>query len=350
MNRAIKPTLREQLFGTLGNTLITVVFTGLIGFALWHVARWAFIDSLWTETYEGQCGTVTGACWSVIHARYRLILFGTYPYEQHWRPALACIVALGMVALTCMPMFWSGKRLISIWLCGTAIFILLMLGGVFGLPLVTTEKWGGLALTLYVYLSTIVMGVPLGIMFALARRSSYPAVRYVVTTLIDLVRSIPILTVVFCAALFAPFVVPGWLNPDTLHRVIAGFAVFFACYYAMIVTGGIQAVSQGQYDAADALGLGYWQSQIYIVLPQALRTALPATINHMVITLKETSVLVIVGMFELTASGNAAFQTGKWQEYYIEVYIFVSLIYFTLTYTLSRYGAYLEQKIRVADR
>jgi general L-amino acid transport system permease protein len=342
--------MREQLFGTIGNTLTTVLLTGVIVFALSYVIRWAFVDSLWTETYDGQCGSVTGACWSVIQARYRLILFGTYPYEQHWRPALACVVALSMVALTCMPFSWSGRRLIAIWLCGASIFIVLMLGGVFGLPLVTTEKWGGLALTLYVYLATIILGVPLGILFALARRSSLPAVRYVVSTLIDFVRSIPILTVVFCAALFAPFVVPNWLNPDTLHRVIAGFSVFFACYYAMIVTGGIQAIPQGQYDAADALGLGYWQRQTYIVLPQALRIALPATINHMVITLKETSVLVIVGMFELTASGNAAFQTGKWQEYYIEVYIFVSLIYFSLTYTLSRYGAYLEQKMRVADR
>ncbi len=350
MRRSNKPSLREQLFGSLGNSLITLLFSGLIVLALVNVLRWAFIDSLVTETYEGQCGTVSGACWSVIQARYRLILFGTYPYEEHWRPALACLVALGVVALTCMPFSWSGRRLIVIWLCGTALFILLMRGGVLGLTLVTTEKWGGLALTLYVYLATIVIGAPLGILFALARRSDLPAIRYVVTMLIDFVRSIPILTVVFCAALFAPFVVPGWLNPDTLHRVIAGFAVFFACYYAMIVTGGIQAVSQGQYDAADALGLSYWQCQSYIVLPQALRTALPATINHMVITLKETSVLVIVGMFELTASGNAAFQTGKWQEYYIEVYIFVSFIYFTLTYSLSRYGAYLEQRMRVADR
>lgn len=347
MNRPAKPTLRSQLFGTFGNTLITVLFSTVIIFALWTIFRWAFLNSLWTETYDGECGRVTGACWSVIQARHRVILFGIYPYEQHWRPALACAVALAMVALTCMPYFWSGRRLIAIWLCGAAIFILLMRGGVLGLPLVTTEKWGGLALTLYVYLSTIIVGVPLGIVFALARRSNLPAIRYVVTTLIDFVRSIPILTVVFCAALFAPFVVPNWLNPDTLHRVIAGFSVFFACYYAMIVTGGIQAVSQGQYDASDALGLNYWQSQAYIVLPQALRTALPATINHMVITLKETSVLVIVGMFELTASGNAAFQTGKWQEYYIEVYVFVSLIYFTLTYSLSRYGAYLEQKMRV---
>jgi len=350
MQRVIKPSLREQLFGSPGNTLVTLLFSSIMILALSYVVRWAFIDSLWTETYDGQCATVSGACWSVIQARYRLILFGTYPYEEHWRPALACLVALGMVALTCMPVSWTGRRLIAIWLCGTTIFIVMMLGGVFGLRLVTTEKWGGLALTLYVYLATIVIGVPLGILFALARKSDLPAIRYVVTTLIDFVRSIPILTVVFCAALFAPFVVPNWLNPDTLHRVIAGFAVFFACYYAMIVTGGIQAVPQGQYDAADALGLNYWQSQSRIVLPQALRIALPATINHMVITLKETSVLVIVGMFELTASGNAAFQTGKWQEYYIEVYIFVSLIYFTLTYTLSRYGAYLEQKMRVADR
>ena len=148
MNRVIKPSLREQLFGTVGNTLITVLLTGAIVFALGYVVRWAFIDSLWTETYEGQCGSVSGACWPVIQARYRLILFGTYPYEEHWRPALACTVALIMVALTCMPFSWSGRRLIGIWLCGTAIFLLLMRGGVLGLPLVTTEKWGGLALTL----------------------------------------------------------------------------------------------------------------------------------------------------------------------------------------------------------
>lgn len=347
MNRRARPTLYSQLFGTLGNTVITLLCSAVAIVALWAIFRWAFVDSLWVESYDGECGNISGACWPVIQARYRLILFGIYPFEEHWRSAFACVVALGTVALTCVPFFWSGRRLVLIWLCGTMIFVLLMRGGIFGLPLVTTEKWGGLALTLYVYLSTIVMGVPLGIAFALARRSNLPAIRYVVTTLIDVVRSIPILTVVFCAALFAPFVVPNWLNPDTLHRVIAGFTIFFACYYAMIVTGGIQAIPRGQYDASDALGLGYWQRHAYIILPQALRTALPATINHMVITLKETSVLVIVGMFELTASGNAAFQTGKWQEHYVEVYVFVSLIYFSLTYSLSRYGAYLEQKMRV---
>ncbi|WP_430395558.1 amino acid ABC transporter permease [Ferrovibrio sp.] len=346
-NPAALPSWRKQLFGTPGNTLLTVLFSALIVLALIYVVRWAFINSMWTELREGDCGTVTGACWAVIKARYRLILFGLYPYEEHWRSALACAVALGVVALSCMPFSWTARRMMLIWLSGAVVFILLMRGGMLGLAPVTTDKWGGLALTLYVYLATVIIGVPLGILFALARQSDLPAIRHVITLLIDFVRSIPILTVVFCAALFAPFILPGWLNPDTLYRVIAGFSVFFACYYAMIVTGGMQAVSPGQYDAAAALGLGYWHCRFLIVLPQALRTALPATINHMVITLKETSVLIIVGMFELTASGNAAFQTGKWQEYYIEVYIFVSLIYFTLSFTLSRYGAYLERKMRV---
>lgn len=343
------PSLRKQLFGSIGNSLITLTVLALILLALGHILRWAFIDSLWTEAQEGQCAEISGACWAVIQARWRLILFGLYPYDEHWRSALACLVALSIVGLSCVPYFWQARRLVLIWLCGAALFILLMRGGLFGLLPVTTDKWGGLALTLYVYLSTVIIGVPLGILFALARQSDLPAIRHVITLLIDFVRSIPILTVVFCAALFAPFILPGWLNPDTLYRVIAGFAVFFACYYAMIVTGGMQAVGPGQYDAAAALGLGYWQCRFLIVLPQALRTALPATINHMVITLKETSVLIIVGMFELTASGNAAFQTGKWQEYYTEVYIFVSLIYFTLSFTLSRYGAYLERKMRVGQ-
>ncbi|MBL8570709.1 MAG: amino acid ABC transporter permease [Phreatobacter sp.] len=344
-----RPTLRSQLFGTRTNTLITLVLFAVAAFLLGSVIRWAFIDSLWKETREGQCATVSGACWAVIQARYRLILFGLYPYDEHWRSALACLVALSMVLLSCMPRFWSLRRLVAIWLCGAGIFVLLMRGGVLGLPLVTTDKWGGLALTLYVYLSTVIIGVPLGIVLALGRQSDLPAIRFVITMVVDFVRSIPILAVVFCAALFAPFILPGWLTPDTLYRVILAFAFFFSCYYAMIVTGGIQTVTPGQYDAAAALGLGYWRCRLLIVMPQALRAALPATINHMVITLKETSVLIIIGMFELTASGNAALQSSQWQQYYIEVYIFVSLIYFTLSFSLSRYGAYLERKMRVGS-
>lgn len=340
-------SLRKQLFGNVGNTLTTVSFLAVSITVLVYVARWAFIDSLWTEAQEGQCAHITGACWAVIHARYRLILFGLYPYDEHWRSALACVVALSIVVLSCLPWFWTVKRLVTTWLCGAGLFILLMRGGLLGLVPVTTDKWGGLALTLYVYLSTVIIGVPLGILLALARQSSLPAIRSIVIMVVDFVRSIPILVVVFCAALFAPFILPGWLNPDTLYRVIAGFSFFFACYYAMIVTGGMQAVAPGQYDAASALGLGYWRCRALVVMPQALRAALPATINHMVTTLKETSVLIIVGMFELTASGNAALQSGAWQEYYIEVYIFVSLIYFSLSFSLSRYGAYLERKMRV---
>jgi len=342
----IAMSLRKQFFGNAVSAAInlTLLVVGLVVLA--YVIRWAFVDSLWKESYEGECTKVSGACWAVIQARYRLILFGLYPYEEHWRSALACVVALSVVVLSCVSWFWTVRRLIAVWLCGTGLFILLMRGGVAGLPLVTTDKWGGLALTLYVYLATVVIGVPLGIVLALARQSDLPAIRHVVTTIVDFVRSIPILAVVFCAALFAPFILPGWLTPDTLYRVVAGFAFFFACYYAMIVTGGMQAVPTGQYDAAAALGLGYWQRCYLVELPQALRTALPATVNHMVITLKETSVLIIVGMFELTASGNAALQSGVWKEYYTEVYIFVSLIYFSLSFSLSRYGAFLERKMR----
>lgn len=339
--------VRRQFFGSVANTIITLVLlvAGLV--VLGSIGRWAFIDGIWRESYDGQCASASGACWAVIQARYRLIFFGLYPYDEHWRSAAACVVALSIVVLSCLPWSWTLRRLIAVWLIGTATFVLLMRGGVFGLPLVTTDKWGGLALTLYVYLSTVIIGVPLGIALALARQSELPAIRLVVTMVIDFFRSIPILAVVFCAALFVPFVLPAWLNPDTLYRVIAAFAVFFSCYYAMIVTGGMQTVARGQYDAAAALGLGYWRSRLLVVLPQALRSALPATVNHMVITLKETSVLIIVGMFELTASGNAALQSGTWQQYYVEVYIFVSLIYFTLSFSLSRYGAYLERRMLV---
>lgn len=346
----LAPAIRRIRSKGLLNAGLTVALA-LIGLMILnYVVRWAFIDSLWVETRPGECAEVSGACWAVIHARYRLILFGLYPYDEQWRSALACIVALAVVVASCIPWFWTVRRQTVVWLAGAGVFILLMRGGWFGLPVVTTDRWGGLALTLYVYLSTVIIGVPLGIVLALARKSDLPVVRSIVTMLIDFVRSIPILAVVFCAALFMPFVMPNWLNTDALYRVIAGFALFFACYYAMVVTGGMQAVAAGQREAAAALRLGYWRSHLLIVLPQALRTGLPATINQMVITLKETSVLIIVGLFELTASGNAALQSGEWHEYFIEVYVFVSAIYFTLSFSLSRYGSYLERKFDISVR
>jgi general L-amino acid transport system permease protein len=336
--------VKRRLFGTWWEALLTLVCAVLIVWTIVWLARWAIIDAVWTETDVGRCAETDGACWSVIHARYRLILFGLYPYEQQWRSALSCLIVIAMVMASCARFFWRPGLLLAVWGLGSAAFFTLMKGGVMGLSAVPTDKWGGLVLTLFVYVCTILIAMPAGIALALARRSRLPAIRFTTVFLVDLVRSIPLVTVVFGVAFFAPFFLPQFLMGDKIYRVIFGFAFFYACLQAMVISGGLQSVPAGQGEAAAALGLKKWQVIALVILPQALKISLPAMINLVVMAFKDTSVLVIVGLFELTASGNIAYQSGEWSSYYTEVFVFVALIYFAFAYSLSRYGAFLEKR------
>ena len=193
----------------------------------------------------------------------------------------------------------------------------------------------------------MLIGMPMAIALALLRRSELPVVAVVTGLLIDGVRSLPLITILFTAALILPLVLPSFLIGDKIWRVIIGFALFFAAYEAENIRSGIQALPSGQEEAARALGLSYWHRTTRIVLPQAFRNALPPTINQFVISFKETSLIVIIGFFEVMASGKAAFGSGEWSSAWVEVYVFVALIYFVFVFSLSRYGAYLERRMRV---
>ncbi|WP_205648479.1 amino acid ABC transporter permease [Acuticoccus kandeliae] len=338
---------RRRLFASVLDTIITLA---ALAFTFWLVVTlfdWAILRAVWRTADGALCQGAEGACWAVIDARGRLILFGLYPFEEQWRSALACLVIVATMILSCIPRFWGVKTLPALWLGGFALFVLLMRGGVFGLPLVTTEKWGGLSLTVFIFAAVFVIGMPLAVGLALARRSDLPVVRFLTALLIDTVRSLPLLTILFTAAVVAPFVVPDWAEGDKLSRVIVAFALFYACYQAEIIRAGIQALPTGQEEAAAALGMRYRSRVFDIVLPQAFRASLPATINQVVITFKETSIVTIIGFFEITASASAAVGRGEWAAYYVEVYVFVALVYFVFVFGLSRYGAYLERRARL---
>ena len=342
--------LRQRLFGTWLDAVLTIAGLALLAWLLPLLFDWVVWDAVWAEEEAARCKDAAGACWAVIDARYRLIFFGLYPYEEHWRSALACVAIIVVVVLSCLPAFWTPRRLATTWVVGFATFYILMRGGIFGLSDVTTDRWGGLALTIFIFSSVAIVGTPLSIFLALGRRSKLPVIKAMSAIAIDLTRSFPLLTILFTAAVIVPFVVPSWLQGDKLYRVIGAFAFFFACYQAEIIRGGLQAIPPGQDEAARALGLGYWRRVWFIALPQAFRNALPATINQFVITFKETSVVIIIGLFEVLASGAAAFGSGEWADAYVEVYVFLGLIYFVFVFSLSRYGAYLERRLRVRRR
>lgn len=347
MRVSLARRLRRDFFSTPMNSVISVIGLLLFFYVVVSVLSWAFVDAVWTQAQAHRCSKASGACWSVIDARWRLILFGLYPAEEHWRSALACLAILVTAVCSCLPWFWSIRRLPILWIAGFTVFVLLMRGGVFGMDYVAPSKWGGLSLTVFIFSSVALLGMPMAVALAFGRRSGLRVISGVCGFLIDTIRSFPLVTILFTAAVVFPFVLPEWAQGDKLTRVIVGYSLFFACYQAEIIRGGLQAIPPGQEEAAKALGMGYLNRVTDILLPQAFRNALPATINQFVITFKETSLVIIIGFFEVLAAANAAFGTGEWVHTYVEVYVFVSLIYFVFVFSLSRYGAYLERRLRV---
>jgi len=350
--RAPAPNLFQQVrkayFGSVTNGAVTVLCLSLLLWIAWNALGWAFFSATWSlDGGAAACEEVSGACWSVIRARWRLILFGLYPYEAQWRSGIACISVVVMIVLSCIPSFWTVRRISAVWALGFGTFYILMRGGIFGLAEITEDQWGGLSLTIFIFIATTILGMPMALMLALMRRSELYWISKTTGLFIDIVRSLPLLSILFACAMILPFLLPGWFQPGKLYRVIFGSALFFAAYQAEIIRGGLQGVPRGQDEAAKALGLGYWRRIGLIQMPQAFRNALPATINQIVITFKETSLVIVIGFFEILASGNAAFGTGEWTFAFVEVYVFVAFIYFVFVFSLSRYGAYLERRLDV---
>ncbi|WP_227010531.1 amino acid ABC transporter permease [Pelagibius marinus] len=344
--------LKKKYFATRLDAAVTVLFAAFIAWIVWSLVNWGVLDAVFGPNQGDVCreDLEGGACWSVVSTRWRIVLFGLYPFEEQWRSGIACIAMVVVAILSCIPWFWSARRLPVLWVVGFATFYVLMRGGFLGLAEVTEQNWGGLSLTIFIFAAVSLLGMPLAIIFALLRRSKLPWIARTMALVIDTIRSLPLLTIMFTFAIVMPFVLPDWAIGDKLYRVIVGYALFFACYQAEIIRGGMQALPNGQEEAAKALGLGYWHRIGYIILPQAFRNALPPTINQFVITFKETSLVTIIGFFDVMASGRAASGTAEWNFAVVEMYVFVALIFYVFVFSLSRYGAYLERRLGVGRR
>ena len=343
-------SFRKRAFGTPVATVLSIVIFGILAYWAWLAVDWGRAAGAAEDVANCGKGTGAGACWAVIDARHRLILFGLYPFDQHWRSTLACIAIIATVILSCFPQMWSGKRLSILWVSGFALYYLLMEGSLLGLQQVTTDGWGGLSLTLFLFSAVVLLGMPMGLGLALMRRSEMPFVRMFAVVLIDFIRSLPLLTTLFTAAVVVPILLPSWLEGDKIWRVIIAFALFFACYQAEVFRGGFQAIPKGQFEAGKALGLSYWSIVGRLLLPQVFRHALPSTINMVVVTFKETAIVIIIGFFDVLASAKAAFGTGEWAPHYLEVYIFVGGIYWLFIFSLGQYGEYLKGRMAISER
>jgi general L-amino acid transport system permease protein len=286
-----------------------------------------------------------GACWGVVSEKYRVILLGRYPFEEHWRPVVATSLMLGGLVLSCMRAFWK-PWLVLMWIAILAVFFVLMSGGVMGLSNVRTDLWGGLPLTIMLATLSIFMAFPLAIAVALGRRSELPAIRAVCITYIELVRGVPLISVLFMASFMFPLFMPQGMSIDVLVRVVIGITLFAAAYMAEIVRGGLQAIPKGQLEAADTLGLSYWQTQRKIVLPQALAMVVPSMMNNFISIFKDTSLVTIVSLYELTGALSLALNSDvEWRPFKIEAYFFITLVYFLFCFAMSRYSLWVEKQL-----
>lgn len=331
---------------SLTSRLSTFAAMALIAWIGWHVLRWAVLDATWHAPSADQCSSA-GACWAVVRARYRLLLFGLYPSEEQWRAALACGVVIATLLALCWSRMWQLRVLVCLFIGAPVAFVLLMYGGLPGTPLVSTDRWGGLALTLFLYLIGIVLGMPIGVVLALLRRSRLRPVAAVAAFVVDTVRTLPMVMILFTVGVLAPMAFPDGFAGDKLWRVAIAFAFAFGCYESEIVRAGLQAVASGQDEAAKALALTPYQRMRLVLLPQALTNGLPATVNLLVATFKETSIVAIIGYFDFASSAQAAYGNADWAGAYVEVYLFVAAVYFGFATVIGWLGHRIERRVRV---
>jgi len=337
--------MRENLFGSWGSTLATLGILWLAWTLVPPFVQWAFLDAIWLSPDSRPCRAEgAGACWALIADKHRFILFGTYPYEQHWRPGVAILLLLALYVASALRRFWRPALGLA-WLGGLALIGLLMWGGVPGLPYVENERWGGLALTLLLATFGIAFAFPISILLALGRRSRLPAVRAFCVGWIELVRGVPLISLLFMASVMLPLFLPEGVSIDKLLRALIAMIVFAAAYLAEVVRGGLQAVPHGQVEAADALGLGYARKTLLVILPQALRIAIPPLVNTFIAFFKDTSLVVIIGLFDLLTSIKVALGEPMWSGFGVEAYLFASLVYFVFCYAMSRYSQNLEREL-----
>jgi general L-amino acid transport system permease protein len=306
----------------------------------WKFLDWAVVRAVWQPDPQA-CRAASGACWGFIVEKHRLIAFGTYPYEEHWRPALSSVLLVVLWVLSAIRAFWK-PCLIAIWAVGLTVIGVLMWGGVLGLPYVESERWGGLILTLLLTSFGLAFAFPLGVLLALGRRSNLPLVRALCVAYIELIRGVPLISVLFMASVMLPLFLPAGVSIDKLLRAQIALILFAAAYLAEVVRGGLQAIPQHQYDTADALGLNYFQRTSLIVLPQALRIAVPPLVNTSIGFFKDTSLVLIIGLFDLLSTIKVSLNDPAWTGFGVEAYLFAAAVYFIFCYSMSLYSRRLE--------
>ena len=346
---------RARLFGGALNTTLTLVSAVIIVSLVWPTVKFLFIDAVWTGSSRVDClpetvGREVGACWPFVKAKFAQFMYGFYPESEQWRVNVT--YALGAVLL--VPLLVPSapfKVLNALAFFGVfpVLAFFLLTGDVFGLPHVETRLWGGLLVTLVISFTGIILSLPLGILLALGRRSEFPIVRTFCIIFIEFWRGVPLITVLFFATYMLPFFLPTDWRIDALARVLIGVVLFAGAYMAEVVRGGLQAIPRGQFEGAMALGLGYWRMMGLVILPQALRLVIPGLVNSFIALFKDTTLVLIVAIFDLLGQLRAAFADPNWATpvTLFTGFAFAGIIYFVVSFGMSRYALFVERRLSI---
>ncbi|OPX55518.1 amino acid ABC transporter permease [Oceanospirillum multiglobuliferum] len=336
--------MRANLFSNITNSVLTLFALYLLYILLTPTISWVFINSDWTGSSRDAC-TSGGACWVFVANRFDQFMYGFYPEAEIWRINLTFLLLVAQVLWLMLPNLpYKGMVAAVVLLVFPILAYFLLYGGSFGLEVVETHKWGGLSLTLVLAIVGIVAALPFGVLLALGRRSEMPIVKSFCVVYIEFWRGIPLITVLFMASVMLPLFVPEEMNFDKLLRAMIGIVMFQSAYMAEVVRGGLQAIPKGQYEAAQALGLNYWKMMVFVVLPQALKLMIPGIVNTFIALFKDTSLVLIIGLFDLLAIVQAGLTDPKWLGFSVEGYAFVAFVFWVFCFGMSKYSQHLENR------
>ena len=342
--------LNKNINTSTFNAFLTLLILFLILKAIPPSLSWMILDANISGDSKDAC-TGSGACWTYIKVWFRRFMYGMYPNEQHWRINTAFLLVIGLgtfglFATEKMKKFLALYYVVIYPILAFLIIYYLISGGYFGLEWIETGAWGGLSLTFIVSFFCLIFCFPLGMLLALGRRSSLPAVRYISIGYIEFWRGVPLITVLFMSSVMFPMFLPEDFFMDKLVRVIIAITLFEGAYCAEVIRGGLQSLPRGQYDAAKSLGMGYWKMHIFVILPQALKLVIPGICNTFLALVKDTPLIFVVGLAELAGMLALAKTNPKWLGFAMEGYIFASIIFWIICYAMSKYSYNLEEKYK----
>jgi general L-amino acid transport system permease protein len=346
-----------RLFDRPANAALTVITGVIVALVAWPTIKFLLIDAVWDGASRVDClpetvGREVGACWPFIKAKLPQLLYGFYPESERWRVNLTYALGAALLLPLLVPRAPAkGASAIAFFGVFPVVGFFLLVGGVLGLPHVETRVWGGLLITLVISFTGIIFSLPLGIMLALGRRSAMPIIRTLCIAFIEIWRGVPLITVLFFATYMLPFFLPVTWKIDGLLRVLIGVVLFAGAYMAEVVRGGLQAIPRGQFEGAMALGLGYWCMMGLVILPQALRLVIPGIVNSFISLFKDTSLVLIVAIFDLLGQLRAAFSDPTWAtpSTLFTGFAFTGMIYFLANFGMSRYALYMERRLNLRE-